>query len=231
MWLSCHRGTIVYNLEQIDESSSWCSPTYLRMLQSCQVWDYSAPNIASLTRLGVTVKVRHVPVGYVPELTRIAAGPAEDIDVLFYGSMNERRNNVISQLRQAGLNAHTVFGMYGPARDALIARSKVVLNMHYYEANIFELVRVSYLLANRKAVVAECKPGTKIGPRRLTLGPNIWAGGPARRSGPEVPPRRSRPDWRIFPLFPLGTSSLRAAEPPSSGLWHLRSGQRSWCRS
>ena len=157
-------GTIVYNLEQIDESSSWCSPTYLRLLQSCQVWDYSARNIASLVRLGVTVKVKHVPVGYVPELTRITAAPVEDIDVLFYGSMNERRNNIISQLRQAGLNTHAVFGVYGPSRDALIARSKVVLNMHYYETNIFELVRVSYLLANRKAVVAECNPGTEIDP-------------------------------------------------------------------
>jgi hypothetical protein len=36
--------------------------------------------------------------------------------------------------------------------------------MHYYETNIFELVRVSYLLANRKAVVAECNPGTEIDP-------------------------------------------------------------------
>jgi hypothetical protein len=157
-------GTIIYNLEQISESSSWCSPTYLRLLQSCQVWDYSARNIASLVRLGVTVKVKHVPIGYVPELTRITAAPVEDIDVLFYGSMNERRNNVISQLRQAGLNAHAVFGVYGPSRDALIARSKVLLNMHYYETNIFELVRVSYLLANRKAVVAECNPGTEVDP-------------------------------------------------------------------
>lgn len=157
-------GTVIYNLEQIDESSSWCSPAYLRLLQSCQVWDYSARNIASLARLGLTAKVRHVPVGYVPELTRIPPAPVEDIDVLFYGSMNDRRNNVISRLREAGLNAHAVFGVYGAARDDLIARSKVVLNMHYYEANIFELVRVSYLLANRKAVVAECNPGTEIDP-------------------------------------------------------------------
>jgi hypothetical protein len=157
-------GTIIYNLEQIGESSSWCSPTYLHLLQSCQVWDYSARNIASLGRLGVTAKVTHVPVGYVPELTRITAAPVEDIDVLFYGSINERRNNVISQLRQAGLNVQAVFGVYGPSRDALIARSKVVLNMHYYETNIFELVRVSYLLANRKAVVAEYNPGTEIDP-------------------------------------------------------------------
>jgi hypothetical protein len=155
-------GTIVYNLEQIDKSSSWCSPTYLRLLQSCQIWDYSARNIASLAGLGVSARVVHVPVGYVPELSRIVAAPVEDIDILFYGSMNERRSKVMSQLRQNGLNAHAVFGVYGAARDALIARSKIVLNMHYYETNIFELVRVSYLLANRKAVVAECNPGTEI---------------------------------------------------------------------
>ena len=40
-------------------------------------------------------------------------------------------------------------------RDALIARSKVVLNMHYYEPGEFESVRVSYLWANRKCVVTE----------------------------------------------------------------------------
>jgi len=35
-------------------------------------------------------------------------------------------------------------------------RSKVVLSVHFYEAKIFEIVRVSYLLTNTKAVVAEC---------------------------------------------------------------------------
>jgi O-methyltransferase/8-demethyl-8-(2,3-dimethoxy-alpha-L-rhamnosyl)tetracenomycin-C 4'-O-methyltransferase len=57
-----------------------------------------------------------------------------------------------------------VFGVYGAERDALIARAKVVLNMHYYDSSIFEIVRVSYLLANRKAVVAECHPGTDVDP-------------------------------------------------------------------
>ncbi len=155
-------GSIIYNLEQIAESSSWCSPTYLELLERCQVWDYSARNIASLVRLGVTPPPTHVPIGYVPELTRVSSSPNEDIDVLFYGSMNERRARVINQLQDLGLNAPAVFGVYGPERDALIARSKVVLNLHFYETSIFELVRVSYLLANRKAVVAECQPGTEM---------------------------------------------------------------------
>jgi hypothetical protein len=30
-----------------------------------------------------------------------------------------------------------------------------VLNVHFYESQIFEIVRVSYLLANRKCVVSE----------------------------------------------------------------------------
>ncbi|MFM2343823.1 MAG: hypothetical protein RLZZ210_431, partial [Pseudomonadota bacterium] len=50
-------------------------------------------------------------------------------------------------------------------RDMLIARSKIILNMHYYEnAHIFEIVRVSYLLANHKAVVSELGKNTSIEP-------------------------------------------------------------------
>ena len=40
-------------------------------------------------------------------------------------------------------------------RDAFLARSKIMLNVHYYESRLFEIVRVSYLLANRKCVVSE----------------------------------------------------------------------------
>jgi hypothetical protein len=40
-----------------------------------------------------------MPVGYVPELERIRPAPAEDIDVLFFGSVNDRRQRVLDQLR------------------------------------------------------------------------------------------------------------------------------------
>ena len=54
------------------------------------------------------------------------------------------------------------FNAYGGKRDALIARAKVVLNIHYYAAQVFEIVRVSYLLANSKAVVTEIGPDTDL---------------------------------------------------------------------
>ena len=146
-------GSIIYNLEQVDDQSRWMTGALLDLYRRHPLWDYSATNIERLVALGVP-RPTHVPIGYVPSLTRIA--PAEpDIDVLFYGSLNERRKRVIDRLRAAGVRVEAVFGVYGGERDALIARAKLVLNVHYYEAKVFEVVRVSYLLANGRAVVSE----------------------------------------------------------------------------
>jgi SAM-dependent methyltransferase len=124
------------------------------------VWDYSLTNIALWQAMGSALRPLHVPLGYVPELRRISPSPSQEIDVLFYGSLNERRARTIQALRDAGVKVQTVFGVYGEDRDRLIARSKIVLNMHFYDAKIFEMVRVSYLLANSKAVVAEVSSDT-----------------------------------------------------------------------
>ena len=65
-------------------------------------------------------------------------------------------------MRKAGLNVKHLFSVYGEERDRAIADAKVVLNVHFYEDSIHEIVRTSYLLANRKAVVSECGPRTEI---------------------------------------------------------------------
>jgi len=154
-------GTVIYNLEQADPAAPVWTPAYVKLLSRLEVWDYSRRNIEGLAALGAG-RARYVPVGYVPELTRITPAGPEDIDVLFYGCLNDRRARVIRELGELGLNARAVFGVYGQSRDALIARSKVVLNLHYYHTSIFEIVRVSYLLANSKAVVSEYHQGTEI---------------------------------------------------------------------
>ncbi|MFJ8106285.1 glycosyltransferase [Streptomyces sp. NPDC096132] len=145
---------ILYNLEQIQGGSPWVTEELLRLFRKHTVWDYSTLNIRALERMGVH-DVHHVPIGHVPELERMRPAPEEDIDVLFVGSLNERRLETIRQLEAAGLNAVARFGLYGDERDALIARAKIVLNVHFYEAKVFEIVRVSYLLANGRFVVSE----------------------------------------------------------------------------
>ncbi len=144
---------IIFNLEQTDSSSSWFTNPYLALLRAHEVWDYSHHNVTTLRSLGVT-NIHHVPVGYVRELERIPDAP-KDIDVLFYGSVNSRRQRIIEQLHAANLKVSTVFGRYGSERDALIARSRIVLNVHFYETKIFEVVRVSYLLINGICVLSE----------------------------------------------------------------------------
>lgn len=146
-------NTILYNLEQLGGPS--LPQHFYQVARHCRIWDYSLDNIKTWNVLRCAHPPVHVPLGYVPELSRIKSSPVQDLDVLFYGSMNERRSKVVAALRDAGANVHTAFGVYGKQRDELIARSRLVLNVHFYDAKIFEIVRVSYLLANSKAVVSE----------------------------------------------------------------------------
>jgi SAM-dependent methyltransferase len=156
---------ILYNSEQIYSGSTWLCEAYLQALRRQPVWDYSNENVRRLEALGVR-QVRHVPLGYVPELVRIAP-QADDIDVLFYGSVNERRKQILDALTARGLKVLALFGVYGEERDRAIGRAKLVLSVHYYAAKIFEIVRAAYLFSNAKAVVAECGPDTYIDPELL----------------------------------------------------------------
>lgn len=146
-------GTIVYNLEQL--GSPHLSAAYMQLAGRCRIWDYSPVNLALWKQQKCAFAPALAEVGYAPVLRRIPAAPEQDIDVLFYGSLNEQRNAIFRKLEEAGVRVHAAFGVYGKERDALIARAKIVLNLHCYEAKLFEVVRVSYLLANSKAVVSE----------------------------------------------------------------------------
>lgn len=152
--LPLSRNAILYNLEQVSATSVWMRPQMIDTFQRHVVWDYSQSNAEAFHVLGVQVQ-RVVPIGYVPELTRLQRAADPDIDVLFVGSMNERRKAVIDSMQAAGLRTHAAFGVYGAARDALITRAKLMLNVHFYDAKVLEIVRLSYLLANRCAVLSE----------------------------------------------------------------------------
>jgi O-methyltransferase/8-demethyl-8-(2,3-dimethoxy-alpha-L-rhamnosyl)tetracenomycin-C 4'-O-methyltransferase len=149
-------STIVYNLEQLGaaELPAW----YMSLASRVRIWDYSPQHIAMWNQVNCLEPPVLVEIGFAPELRRIAKVAAPEIDVLFYGSVNERRRKILAGLEAAGLKVQVAFGVYGRDRDILIAHSKVLLNLHAHEAKVFEIVRVSYLLANAKAVVSEDAP-------------------------------------------------------------------------
>lgn len=151
-------GSVVYNLEQVDPSSPWfASGAYLELLSRCRVLDYSPRNRDALIALGIA-HAGLLEIGYSPVLERIPTAPEQDIDVLFYGSMNPRRDALLQRLIRRGLTVGHLFDAFGAERDAAIGRAKVVVNIHFYAAAVFEVVRVSYLLANGVCVATEGRP-------------------------------------------------------------------------
>lgn len=155
---------ILYNLEQI-RTLHPRNAHYLDLLRRCTVWDYSHRNIADLAGLGI--HARHVPIGHMDEMSRIPNSPSPGIDVLFYGAVNQRRNAILDALGRRGLTVVSLEHYYGALRDQFVADAKLILNLHYYEAGIFEIVRVSHMLSNRKAVLTERHPDTEIDPDLL----------------------------------------------------------------
>jgi predicted O-methyltransferase YrrM len=142
--------TIIYNLEQPSHPNM---DNVRALARDKVVWDFSLRNVEKWRAEGYDV--RHVPIGYTPNLTRIPKAKVQDIDVLFYGWLTPRRVKIINDLRAAGMNVVATDTAYGGGRDNLISRAKVVLNVHHDGRDMFEIVRVSYLLANSKCVVSE----------------------------------------------------------------------------
>lgn len=145
-------GAVLYNLEQC--GGWWVGPELLAWFRSHTVWDYSVRNMLALVDAGVSVSAV-LPIGYYPGLERFGRAAAQDIDVLFIGSFNERRTRVLEACRRAGLRVVGSYGVYGAERDRLLARARVVLNVHFFEAKVLEMVRLSYLLANGCTVLSE----------------------------------------------------------------------------
>jgi hypothetical protein len=157
--------SVIYNFEQIGEMRiDALKPEIRTVANRFRIWEYSEANLATWQMIGTGRDVVEVPVGWAPVLNRIAASDPQDIDVLLYGTPAPLRLDIFNELSHVGMTCVFVCGIYGNARDELIARAKIVLNINHRQSRIFEIVRVSYLLANAKAVVADRQPGAYIEP-------------------------------------------------------------------
>lgn len=155
--------TVIYNLEQMARRDlATAKPVIREVARRFPIWDFSEFNLDAWRTLGVA-DPQYVKIGWAPVLERIARPAQQDIEVLIYGLPGAERLALFQSLCEAGLKSVFVCGLYGAERDALIARSKIVVNASYYtQSRIFEISRVSYLLGNAKAVVSLEHPDTLI---------------------------------------------------------------------
>lgn len=144
-------GEVIYNVEPLYPGCRSFSIGYLDVLRRNTVLDYSAQNVEFLKKLDI--EAFHLPYGYHASLER--AKPAKkDIDILCVGSINPRRQAIFGKF-DSSVNFQWVQGYYGSNLDRLIARAKVLVNVHYCDDHQLEVVRLNYLMANHCTVVSE----------------------------------------------------------------------------
>lgn len=155
--------TIIFNTEQMKGLTGDDIRSEIHFLaKHFEIWDYKQENLSVWATFKDTRSIKCVPIGYAPVLTRIEKPAYQDIDVLIYGVPSENRIKALDKLANVGLSVVFACGFYGESRDSLIARAKVIVNVSAYPAQQFEIVRVSYLLANKKAVLSVLEENTTV---------------------------------------------------------------------
>ena len=160
-WRERHACVFV-NLEQLGDGGAAVSPDYLALLRGGAVVDYDASNVSAYADDPADVPI--VPFLHAPYLDDGAAAPIEErpIDLLFFGSMNPRRQAFVRRVEACGVQVSFLDQpLYGPERDLFVRRAKAVLNCHFYETSRFEQARAFQCLSLGTPVISERTPHTR----------------------------------------------------------------------
>jgi SAM-dependent methyltransferase len=156
---------IFVNLEQLGSGGSPVAPEYLKLLASSAVVDYDAANVCAYTPYSSDVPL--VSFAHAPYLKGVSSPALETrpIGLLFFGSLNERRGRLLSEIEAAGHKPVVALGLYGPERDDAVRQAKAVFNCHFYDSARFEQARVFQCLSLGTPVISERLEGTQPAPQ------------------------------------------------------------------
>jgi predicted O-linked N-acetylglucosamine transferase (SPINDLY family) len=152
---------ILYNFEQLHNEHGHMTafPEYTGILEAAAfILEYSVAGMDYFAGTPFNDKVAFLPPLFHQSLESFELTQEGDreIDVLFYGSHSERRHKILDELRDSGKKVAYLFGIYGHELIEYIKRSKIVVNIHFWDnLDALETPRISYLLANRCFVISE----------------------------------------------------------------------------
>ena len=125
---------------------------YIWLKRADEVWDYDEQNIEVLKLIRPDVKL-HILKPY-KDWSKYKP-VVKDIDILFYGSINEHRRAVLDALKKK-YNVVILNSWDGNVIDNYIMRSKVLLNIHYYyESSMQEQARMIRWIGAPCRIVSE----------------------------------------------------------------------------
>ena len=147
---------IAYHIEQ--DTSPWITEKYKQVLQNATyLWSSCPINSNSLDVVRHYKNHKYVPFGYHDGILMQSNNINEqDIDILFVGSLNKRRLDIINLLKQNGMSVVYLFDISRDEHIKQIKRCKIYLNIHYYgEISALEMARIALALGHSKCVVSE----------------------------------------------------------------------------
>ena len=145
-WLSRTWGSL--------DGSEQGSP-YAEVFQAAvEVWDYNLWNIDQFDYPSGMQRehVRYMPFAWFPSVPEPSTD-AREIDVLFFGAMNDKRETKLSYIRERGVNI-TIVTAQEAELDAFVLRAKIVLNLHYYDG-LLETSRIMHAISLKALVISE----------------------------------------------------------------------------
>jgi hypothetical protein len=154
---------IAFQMEQA--GTQWFDKGYLSLLNNPEVYvlDYSSRNLPFLISQGLRPDRLQVAQlaefsGYTDFLRHrqlLTSGETKkSYDVLFYGGINERRFKILSKIDRE-FSTKIAVGVFGPQLYELVTRSKLVVNIHYYDDSPLESTRIFEAISLGARVVSE----------------------------------------------------------------------------
>ena len=154
---------IFYQIEQLGSifltGKKFLSILKYTCLKSEEVWEYTnlTSNIYSKYCGG---KLKYVPMPFV--LTKEISSNNLDrdnwdnlkYDIFFYGNKNARREKILNELSKY-FKIKIGWGIYGERKIEYMLKSKIILNLHYYEEAGLETCRYNEILNYNRLIVSE----------------------------------------------------------------------------
>jgi len=145
---------ILYQLEQINSKDKYdkhiSKDIEKFMKNALYVLDYNMNNYNILDN-EINKMFVSVPISKVEKKISFTD---KDIDILFYGNINTYRKNILDKISKK-YNIKIVEKIFGNELINYIERTKIVLNIHYYEDALLEICRIHEAIPYKCRIISE----------------------------------------------------------------------------
>ena len=146
----------IFQTEQVntvEKSKKYLDNSAMKMVMQYakNIYDYSFDNMNFYSNF---LKVEYMPFVCDPKFYEEKEKP---IDLLFYGTLNYRRYIILETLKQLfpDLTIEIYDKLFGQELKEKIKKSKIILNLHYYENSVLETARIFEALNYNVHILSE----------------------------------------------------------------------------